>query len=107
MKTGRHQNSKDNYYVGIDAGSVSLNAVVINSNKELIFESDYKRHFGRLNQEVYALMEMLFSRFGESNNRSVGFTGVHGQALSETLGVLYEFENISQVLGVLAVLPNV
>ena len=103
-----HQNrNKDNYYVGIDAGSVSLNAVVINSNKELVFESDYKRHFGRLNQEVYALVDRLFNRFGESNIRAVGFTGVHGQVLSETLGVLFEFETISQVLGVLAVLPKV
>ena len=40
--------SSKNYSVGIDIGSVSLNCIVINWKKEIVFESAYKRHFGKI-----------------------------------------------------------
>ena len=107
METTDNKSKPEKYYIGIDAGSVSLNSVVINSSREVVFESGYKRHFGRLDEEMYKLVRMLFRKFGESDIRSVSFTGVHGQTFGQELGTLYEFETISQVLGVLAVLPNV
>jgi len=97
----------EKYCIGVDAGSVSLNAVVINDSREVVFESPYVRHFGRLNEEVYKLIYKLFSKFDASDIESIGFTGIHGQALGEKLGVFYEFETISQVLGVLALIPEV
>ena len=36
------------YIVGIDAGSVSLNCIVINADKEIVCEYPYRRHFGKL-----------------------------------------------------------
>ena len=98
-------NSKE-YTVGIDVGSVSLNCVVVNSNKEVVFEFPYKRHFGKIDEEILDLVERLFEKFGENNIRSISFTGNHGQKLAEKLGVFYEFETISQVLGALHVIPE-
>ena len=89
------------YYVGIDAGSVSLNCVVINHNKEIVFEYPYKRHLGRVEETAAELIRDLYQRFGEKTIRSISFTGNHGKKLSEKLGTFYEFESISQVLGVL------
>ncbi len=53
------------YIVGIDAGSVSLNCIVINKNKDIVFESPYKRHFGKIDEEILDLVERLFEIFGE------------------------------------------
>jgi predicted CoA-substrate-specific enzyme activase len=95
-----------NYTVGVDVGSVSLNCIVVNRSKEVVFEFPYKRHFGKIDEEIQDLAERLFEKFGQSNIRSISFTGNHGQKLAEKLGAFYEFETISQVLGVLHVAPE-
>jgi predicted CoA-substrate-specific enzyme activase len=94
------------YAVGIDVGSVSLNCIVVNSDKEIVFEFPYKRHFGKIEEEMLNLVLRLFERFGEKHIQSISFTGNHGKKLAEKLGVFYEFETISQVLGVLHVIPD-
>ena len=96
----------DTYYVGIDAGSVSLNCIVINHNKEIVFEFPYKRHFGRVEEEVLVILKELSEKLGKDTLHSISFTGNHGKKLSEKLGTFYEFETITQVLGVLFVTPN-
>ena len=94
------------YIVGLDVGSVSLNCIVINMNKEVVFEFPYKRHFGKIDEEILDLVEHLFDKFGKNNIRSISFTGNHGKTLAENLGVFYEFETITQVLGVLHLIPD-
>jgi predicted CoA-substrate-specific enzyme activase len=98
-------NSKK-YSVGIDIGSVSLNCVVINEDKDVVFESAYKRHFGKIDDEILSLVEELFQKFWEKRIQSISFTGSHGKKLAERLGVFYEFETISQVLGALHLIPD-
>ncbi len=98
--------SSRNYSVGIDIGSVSLNCIVIDKNKEIIFESAYKRHFGKIDEEILSLVETLFQKFGEKRIQSISFTGSHGKKLAEKLGVFYEFETISQVMGALQLIPD-
>ena len=97
--------SKD-YSVGIDIGSVSLNCIVIDQNKDIVFESAYKRHFGKIDEAIIGLVEKLFEKFGQKRIQSISFTGSHGKKLAERLGVFYEFETISQVLGVLHLIPD-
>ena len=94
------------YTVGIDVGSVSLNCMVINQNKDIVFESPYKRHFGKINEAILDLVEHLVASLGENNIQAISFTGNHGKKLAEKLGVFYEFETISQVLGVLHIMPE-
>ncbi|NOQ96027.1 MAG: hypothetical protein GQ555_05345, partial [Desulfobacterales bacterium] len=53
----------ENYYIGIDAGSVSVNAVVINDKEELVYEHPYKRHFGGVETVVFEIVDELYSRF--------------------------------------------
>ncbi|MBN1102679.1 MAG: CoA activase [Deltaproteobacteria bacterium] len=92
--------------VGIDAGSVSLNAVAVDSEKKILYESPYVRHLGRVEEEVTDLLRDLHRRFGRENIESIAFTGNHGKKISEKLGALYEFETISQVLGALHLHPE-
>jgi predicted CoA-substrate-specific enzyme activase len=96
----------EEYYVGIDVGSVSLNCIVINPGKEVVLESPYKRHFGRSDVETKNLIEDLFNKFGKNRFRSIAFTGSHGKKLSQILGTFYEYETICQVLGALHIIPD-
>ncbi len=95
------------FFAGVDVGSVSLNAVVINGDGEIVYEAPYERHLGKVNERVLALIQDFHRRFGERGIRCVSFTGNHGKNLSERLGTPYEFETISQVLGTLYVEPRV
>jgi len=74
------------YYAGIDVGSVSLNCVVINSDREIVFEFPYQRHFGKTDEAILDLGGNLFDKFGDRNIRSIAFTGNHGKTLAEKLG---------------------
>jgi len=95
------------YYVGIDAGSVSLNCIVINHEKEIVYDFPYERHLGRVEEKVLTLIQGLYERFGQERIRSVSFTGNHGKKLAEELETFYEFETISQVLGAVFLRPDV
>ncbi len=94
-------------YVGIDAGSVSVNGIVIDDQKRIVFELPYQRHLGKVEEGVVALVQTLYEKFGQDSIRSISFTGNHGKTLSERLGAFYEFETITQVLGAVFIQPDV
>ncbi len=107
MKGMRNKKSTNGLCLGIDAGSVSVNAVVVDSDGDIVSETPYKRHFGRVEEEVHAIIRKTGERYGEENIRSIAFTGAHGKRPADQLKATYEFETISQILGVLAVAPDV
>lgn len=96
----------ERFFVGVDAGSVSLNAIVINERREVVYELPYKRHLGRLEMEIHSALEGLYRMFGEENIRAVAYTGNHARELSSRIGAYFEFETISQVLGAVYVRPD-
>ncbi len=100
------KNHSERLYAGIDAGSVSLNCVVINGQREILFESPYNRHLGKVEEAVEALIHELHERFGADSITAFAFTGNHGKKISGRLGGFYEFETISQVLGALFIRPD-
>jgi len=101
------KNGRDTLYAGIDAGSVSVNCVVIDGGRRLVREYPYMRHMGRVEQTVWTLIRNLYDDFGGKKLRSISFTGTHGKMLSEVLGAFYEFETISQVIGAVFLVPGV
>jgi len=58
----------DRYYAGIDAGSVSLNCIVINDNKEIVYESPYGRHLGKVEEGILSLIQDLYEKFDQRKN---------------------------------------
>jgi predicted CoA-substrate-specific enzyme activase len=98
--------TSDKYFVGIDAGSISINCALINEKKEFVFEYPYQRHLGKIEQHVDRLIKDLYLKFGEERIESISFTGNHGKKLSERLGMFYEFETISQVVGSIFLRPD-
>ena len=97
----------DRYYVGIDIGSVSLNCIVIDQKKEILYESPYCRHFGRVEEELVRILGIVYRTFEQDNISAVAFTGNHGQKISDMVGGFYEFETICQVRGSIAIVPDV
>ncbi len=97
----------DRLYAGIDAGSVSLNCIVVDERGEIVCELPYQRHLGKVEEGVLSLVQRLHQQLGEERIRSISFTGSHGKKLAERLGLLYEFETISQVLGAIRLNPEV
>ncbi|MGD8315325.1 MAG: acyl-CoA dehydratase activase, partial [Syntrophobacterales bacterium] len=94
------------YTVGIDIGSVSINCVVVDQNGALTYEAPYQRHFGRFVPETLEALQSIYERFGEEHIQSVAFTGNHAKIIASRLGALYEYESITQVLGVLYLTPD-
>jgi activator of 2-hydroxyglutaryl-CoA dehydratase len=110
MKKGSSVNAKNGskkLYVGIDVGSVSLNGVIIDRDKTIIYESPYRRHFGKVEQETISFIQRLLRQGSDGEIMAVAFTGNHGQKISESFGCSYEFETISQVNGALFIRPDV
>lgn len=98
--------TKRQYHIGIDAGSVSLNCVVIDMNGRVVHEAPYTRHFGKVEAGFAALMESLYTTLGEETIRCVSLTGNHGLALSRRLNAWYEYETVCQITGALHVRPD-
>ena len=94
------------YTVGIDIGSVSINCAVLDKDGDLVYEAPYQRHFGRFVPHTLQTFETIYQRFGEDTIESVAFTGNHGKIIASRLKALYEYESITQVLGVLYLVPD-
>ncbi|MBW2107341.1 MAG: CoA activase [Deltaproteobacteria bacterium] len=103
----RANNRSNRYYVGIDAGSVSVNGVVVNQAKEVVYEAPYRRHFGKVESAILELIREVNKAVDRDSIAAVAFTGNHGRKISQASGGFYEFETISQVLGAVWVQPDV
>ena len=97
----------NDFYIGIDAGSVSVNAVVISKKGDILYEYPYKRHFGGVETSVFEVVSELYNRLDIENIKAIAFTGNHGRIISENLGGFYEFESIAQILGSVHLQPDV
>ena len=88
MQTSRdgHDPSAGGLHAGLDVGSVSINSVVINAHRQILFESPYRRHFGKVDDTVAALIVALYEKFGRDQVVGIAFTGSHGKKISEQLG---------------------
>ena len=95
------------FAVGLDAGSVSVNCVVLDAAGRIVHEEPYRRHFGRPAAAALAALEAVRDKFGPAAIASVTFTGSNGQALAARLGVPWEPETVAQILGAVHVAPGV
>ena len=39
--------NKDEYFLGLDLGSISVNAILIDKKGEIVHQEDYQRHNGK------------------------------------------------------------
>jgi predicted CoA-substrate-specific enzyme activase len=94
-------------YAGIDVGAVSVNGIVIDAQKQIIYASPYRRHFGKVEQSVAALVHDLEACFGRDRITGTAFTGSHGRHFGEAFDAPYEVGLICQLTGAVHVAPDV
>jgi len=94
------------YTVGIDVGSVSINCIVLDDDRGIVYEFPYRRHFGRVVPKVIEVFIELYQRFPPEAIGTVAMTGNHGKILAQRLGIPYEYDSVTQVLGVLHLIPD-
>jgi activator of 2-hydroxyglutaryl-CoA dehydratase len=94
------------YVVGIDVGSVSINCVVLDEQRELVYEHPYERHFQKTAHHALQALKAVYLRLGHERIGRVAFTGNHGKIIAEQVAALYEYNSITEVLGVLRLTPD-
>jgi predicted CoA-substrate-specific enzyme activase len=94
------------YVVGIDVGSVSINCVVLDEQRDLVYEHPYERHFQKTAHHALQALKAVYLRLGRERIGRVAFTGNHGKIIAEQVAALYEYNSITEVLGVLRLTPD-
>jgi predicted CoA-substrate-specific enzyme activase len=108
--SGRHtpaESSSLSLFAGIDAGSVSVNCIVVDQNGAILYEAPYRRHMGKVEETAGSLLRLAEKEVAPGRISGVAFTGNNGRKLAENLGCPYEFETITQVTGTLHLVPGV
>lgn len=95
---------RDNYIVGLDLGSVSVNAVVINDEGEIIYEERYTRHNGQPLKKAKEIVGKIAKNF---SFKYLAVTGSNGEHLSKEWDIPYLEEIIAQAKGIYHLHPEV
>ena len=82
-------------YIGLDIGSVSVNAVLISDSREIL-EDHYVRTKGQPMQAMQRVLADLLSRVPADEIHGVAVTGSGGKLASEILGCRFVNEIIAQ-----------
>ncbi len=81
------------YSIGIDVGSTTVKAVVLDENEKIVF-SDYRRHFADIRETLKGLLEDAFLETGDCDIYPV-ITGSGGLGLSGVLKVTFVQEVVA------------
>jgi predicted CoA-substrate-specific enzyme activase len=92
--------------LGLDVGSVSVNLVIMTPAGEVLQE-DYRRHLGQPQSLALELLSSLEPKFPLRNCRLAACTGLGGQVLAEVLGGSLVNEVIAQARGTYHFHPEV
>jgi predicted CoA-substrate-specific enzyme activase len=93
-------------YVGLDIGSVSLNAVVLNDKFEVL-EEHYIRTHGQQMETACDVLKGIFSRFERGKCRGMAVTGSGGKLLARILDIPFVNEIVAQALATGKYYPDV
>ena len=96
---------KTDLYLGIDIGSISINTVLINNQKEIV-ENRYDFCHGKPFHRLLEVLAELFEQHKDDNIVSLSLTGTGGKLASEIIGGQYVNEIISQSESVSKLYPK-
>ena len=92
--------------LGIDIGSVSINAVVCDDEGNIIEELPYRRHFGRTIELCSELLNQIEKKYKKENLNKIAFTGTHGKTIATATNSYFEIETTAQPQGLYALMPE-
>ncbi|MFN3467124.1 MAG: BadF/BadG/BcrA/BcrD ATPase family protein, partial [Candidatus Brocadiales bacterium] len=97
---------RENKFIGIDIGSVSLKAVVVNEDKQVL-ENHYVRTHGQPLETSLKVLTDLFSRHPRGEVIGMAATGSGGKLLAEILGITFVNEVVAQSKATATFYPEV
>ena len=92
--------------IGIDIGSISINSVILDKEKNVLHEN-YTYCHGRPFEQLKLILDELLSSLGNPEKVNLAFTGSGGKLASQILGGAYVNEVISQSEAVAELHPEV
>jgi len=92
-------------HIGIDVGSTTVKAVVIQPDTNEIIYSRYERHNACQSEMVFAFLQEIFSLFHHEQFR-IAFCGSGGRTIADVLNVPYIQEVVANSIAVRAKYPN-
>lgn len=82
-------------FLGLDIGSISINTVLINAQKEII-EDHYSFCHGKPFHLLKEILSDIYNRYGQNDILAIAFTGTGGALARDLVGGEYVNEIISQ-----------
>ncbi len=92
------------YILGLDLGSISVNAILINKGGEIIYEEPYTRHNGNPLNKTREMVKEIARKY---RIKYLAVTGSNGERLSKIWDVSYTEEVIAQAKGIHHLHPEV
>jgi len=86
-------------HIGIDVGSTTVKAVVIQNDTKEILYSRYERHNACQGEKVYSLLQEIFSQFPQ-NQFKIAFCGSGGRTIAEMIHAPYIQEVVANSIAV-------
>jgi len=97
---------KEDFFIGIDVGSVSVDFAIFNSDKKII-NTYYRRTLGLPFQVCIEILKDILKEISGENIRGVATTGCGGKLLAELLNASFTNEIISQAKAAEYLYPEV
>jgi len=97
---------KKRLHLGLDIGSISVNAVVIDDTKKVI-ENRYEYCYGKPFDVLLRILEELIATYGSESLGSVAYTGSGGKQAAELAGGTFVNEIIAQSTSVSELYPQI
>ncbi|MCK4822693.1 CoA activase, partial [bacterium] len=105
--TGKNESKTgQTYYVGIDIGSISLNTVILDKNKEII-DNQYTYCQGKPFIVLLDILDKLIKKYGKDSIDQIAFTGTGGKQAVKLVGGIFVNEIIAQSTSVAHLYPQV
>jgi predicted CoA-substrate-specific enzyme activase len=96
----------EQFYLGIDVGSISANTVVMNRAGDVV-EEHYTRLRGQPLRTVKGVLEEIYTRIRPERVGGIALTGTGGKVLAELLGGEFFNEIIAQARAIERLYPQV
>lgn len=94
-KNNMSSSGDQNKYIGLDIGSVSVKAALLNESKEVL-ETHYVRSHGQPIESIMMVLKDMLSRTPSDEIKAVSVTGTGGKLLAEILSISFINEIVSQ-----------
>ena len=91
-------------HIGIDVGSTTIKAVILNSKKELIY-SRYERHYADIKQKLLQLLDDAYNSL-KNIAATVMITGSGGLNMAKSIGVAFTQEVIASTKAIKEYYPE-